>query len=135
MVNYSQLRNMTKRKIIETDRLVARNIKRLRELHGFDRRTLEEKTGIAYGILDQIEAFHKPAGKTIQMRIAKALNCSMAELYKDKNELPQKVKDPRATYHTKQKRLLAMAETLTNKELEEVINYMAWLVAKRGRTR
>ena len=126
---------MTKRKITETDRLVARNIKRLRELHGFDRRTLEEKTGIAYGILDQIEAFHKPAGKTIQMRIAKALNCSMAELYKDKNELPQKVKDPRATYHTKQKRLLAMAETLTNKELEEAINYMAWLVAKRGRTR
>ena len=111
------------------------NIRRLRELHGFDRRTLEEKAGIAYGILDQIEAFHKPAGKTIQMRIAKALNCSMAELYKDKNELPQKVKDPRATYHTKQKRLLAMAETLTNKELEEAINYVAWLVAKRSKTR
>ena len=43
------------------DRVVARNIRRLRELHGFDRRALEEKAGIAYGILDQIEALHKPA--------------------------------------------------------------------------
>ena len=126
---------MTKRKIIEIDRLVAMNIRRLRGLHGFDRRTLEEKAGIAYGILDQIEAFHKPAGKTIQMRIAKALNCSMAEFYKDKDELSQKVKDSRATYHTKQNRLLDMAKKLTNKELEEAINYIAWLVAKRSKTR
>ena len=126
---------MTKRKIIEIDRLVAMNIRRLRGLHGFDRRTLEEKAGIAYGILDQIEAFHKPAGKTIQMRIAKALNSAMAEFYKDKDELSQKVKDSRATYHTKQNRLLDMAKKLTNKELEEAINYIAWLVAKRSKTR
>lgn len=45
---------MTKRKITEMDRLVAGNIKRLRELYGFGRRALEEKGGIAYGILDQI---------------------------------------------------------------------------------
>lgn len=126
---------MTKRKITEMDRLVARNIKRLRESHAFDRRTLEEKAGIAYGILDQIEAFHKPAGKTIQMRIAKALNCSMAELYKDKDELPQKGKDSRPAYHTKQNRLLDMAKKLTNREVEEAINYMAWLVAKRSKIR
>src|SRR3972149_6491101 len=126
---------MTKRRVTDIDRLVARNIKRIRMLYGMNRRTLEEKAGIAYGILDQIEAFHKPAGKTIQMRIAKALNCSMAEFYKDKDELSQKVKDSRATYHTKQNRLLDMAKKLTNKELEEAINYIAWLVAKRSKTR
>src|SRR3990170_8617837 len=107
MVNYSHLRNMTKRKIIEIDRLVAMNIRRLRELHGFDRRTLEEKAGIAYGILDQIEAFHKPAGKTIQMRIARVLDCPVAELYKDKSPMVKESTAPSLT--SRQRRLLSVA--------------------------
>ena len=105
---------MTKRKITETDRLVARNIRRLRGLHGFDRRTLEEKAGIAYGILDQIEAFHKPAGKTIQIRITKALNCSMAELYKDKS-LNMVKESAVSSLSSRQRRLLSMAEHLTDR--------------------
>ena len=127
---------MTKRKITETDRLVARNIRRLRELHGFDRRALEEKAGIAYGILDQIEALHKPAAKTIQIRITKVLGCSIAELYKDKS--PGMVKGSTAPSLTSRQRwLLTMAEHLTDKELEEVIKYMSmsWLQAKRGNAR
>lgn len=125
---------MTKRSFKEMDRLVALNIKRLRELHGIDRRALEEKAGIAYGILDQIEAFHKPAGKTIQKRIADALSCPLAEFYKEE---PQKnFKEPATPHLTKrQKRLLDMAECLTNKEINEVINYMAWLQTKKGKAR
>ncbi|MBI5755650.1 MAG: hypothetical protein HZA12_01880 [Nitrospirae bacterium] len=121
---------MTKRKITEMDRLVAGNIRRLRELYGFDRRALEEKAGIAYGILDQIEALHKPAGKTIQMRIARGLGCSVGELYKDKS--PMVKESTTRSLTSRQKRLLSMAEHLTDKELEEVINYIMWLQAKRG---
>lgn len=102
-------------------------------MHGFDRRALEEKAGIAYGILDQIEALHKPAGKTIQMRIARGLGCSVAELYKDKSPM---VKESVATSLTsRQRRLLSMAEHLTDKDMEEVIKYMSWLQAKRGKAR
>ena len=49
---------MAKRKATDRDKLVPGNIKRLREIHELDRRALEEKAGIAYGILDQIETFH-----------------------------------------------------------------------------
>lgn len=120
----------TKRSITETDRLVARNIKRLRELSGLDRREMEEKAGIAYGILDQIETFHKPAGKSIQERIVEALKCPMAELYRE--EAPRKLKAPFTPYLTnRQKRLLEMGERLTDKEFDDAMNYMAWLLAKK----
>ncbi len=42
-------------------------------IYSVSRRELEEKAGIAYGILDQIETFHKPAGKTILKRITDAM--------------------------------------------------------------
>jgi len=120
---------MTKRRVTDIDRLVARNIKRIRMLYGMNRRTLEEKAGIAYGILDQIEAFHKPAGKTIQMRIARVLDCPVAELYKDKSPMVKESTAPSLT--SRQRRLLSVAEHLTDKELEEVIQYMSWLHARR----
>jgi transcriptional regulator with XRE-family HTH domain len=125
---------MTKRKITDTDRLVARNIKRLRELYGFNRRILEEKSGISYGILDQIESFHKPAGKSIQNRIIEALDCPLSELYKE--EQPKKFKEPTTPYLTsRQKRLLDMGEHLSDKEIDEVVNYMMWLLAKKNKNR
>ena len=126
---------IAKRKVTERDKLVAGNIKRLRELHGFDRRTLEEKAGIAYGILDQIETFHKPAGRSIQNRIVEALHYPLAELYKE--EAQEKFKEPVAFPHltNHQRKLLEMGERLTDKEIDEAINYMAWLVAKKGKHR
>lgn len=133
-INYSQSQGtMTKRKVTERDRLVARNIKRLRELHGFDRRALEEKAGIAYGILDQIETFHKPAGRIIQNRIVEALNYPVVELYKE--ESPVKFKEPVAVPYltNRQRKLLEMGERLTDKEIDEAINYMAWLLAKKDK--
>ncbi len=125
---------MKKRKITETDRLVARNIRRIRKLQGIDRRALEEKAGISYGILDQIETFHKPAGKNIQSRIIEALNCPLSELYKE--EHPKKFREPTASYLTKrQKQLLDIGKHLTDKEIDEVINYMSWLLAKKNKNR
>ena len=121
---------MAKRKVMETDKLVARNIKRLRELYEFDRRVLEEKAGISYGILDQIETFHKPAGKIIQKRIVEALDCSISELYRE--ELPKRLKETPMPYLTnRQKRLLKTGEHLTDKEIDEVISYMEWVLAKK----
>lgn len=118
------------RTVIESDRLVARNIKRLRELHGMNRRELEEKAGIAYAILDQIEAFHKPAGKIIQKRIIEALNCPLSELYQE--EFPKRIREPMAPYLTKkQKRLIEVGERLTEREFKEAMDFMAWLLAKR----
>jgi len=123
---------MHKRKITDTDKLIARNIRRLRELYGLDRRILEEKAGISYGILDQIEAFHKPAGKTIQERLSKALNCPLSEFYS--GETTKKVREPITPYLTKrQRRLLNMEENLTNEELEEVLDYIAWLRVRRSK--
>src|SRR3989304_8514866 len=123
---------MTKRRVTDIDRLVARNIKRIRMLYGMNRRTLEEKAGIAYGILDQIETFHKPAGKTIQMRIATVLGCSIDELYKEKSpDMIKKTAPPSLT--RRQKRLLTIAGHLTDKELTEAMNFMSWLKAKRGK--
>lgn len=125
---------MTKRTVTKTDRLVARNVKRLRDLHGISRRELEEKAGIAYGILDQIETFHKPAGKTIQKRITEALRCSLTELYKE--ESPDKIMEPATPYLSKrQKRLLKSAERLTDKQLEEVMAYVEWLLARKNKTK
>ena len=123
---------MTKRTVTKIDRLVAENIKRLRTLYGISRRELEEKSGIAYGILDQIETFHKPAGKSIQKRLTEALGCSLTELYCE--ESPSSVREPAAPYLTKrQKRLLDSAEHLTDKQVEDVFDYMAWLLAKKRR--
>lgn len=125
---------MTKRKITNTDRLIAQNIKRLREFYGFDRRILEEKAGISYGILDQIETFHKPAGKSIQTRIIEALNCPLSELYKE--EYQRKLREPTVPHLTgRQKRLLEMGDQLSDKEIDEVINYMTWLLARKGKNR
>jgi transcriptional regulator with XRE-family HTH domain len=122
---------MVKRTVTKSDKLVAGNIKRLRELYSISRRELEEKAGIAYGILDQIEALHKPAGKTIQKRITDALRCPLSELYRETG--PDKVMEPAAPYLTKrQKRLLESAERLTDRQLEEVLDYMAWLLARKG---
>jgi len=125
---------MTKRTVTKTDKLVAQNIKRLRTLYGVSRRELEEKAGIAYGILDQIETFHKPAGKSIQERIAEALGCSLTELYRE--ETPGKIMEPAAPYLTKQqKRLLESAERLTDKQFQDVLDYMAWLLERKSAVR
>ncbi len=125
---------MAKRNVTDTDRLVARNIKRLRGLYGISRRHLEEKAGIAYGILDQIETFHKPAGKTIQKSITEALGCPLTELYME--ELPRKVMKPAVPYLTdRQKRLLKMSERLQDKQFEEVMDYMAWLLSRKNKAR
>ena len=126
---------MAKRKVTDRDKLVAGNIKRLRKLYGLDRRALEEKAGIAYGILDQIETFHKPAGRSIQNRIVEALNYPLVELYKE--ESPKKFKEPvAAPYLTNRKRqLMEMGERLTDKEIDEAINYMYWLLAKKKKHR
>lgn len=125
---------MTKRNITETDRLVAKNIKRIREICGIDRRTLEEKAGIAYGILDQIETFHKPAGKIIQKRIADTLNCSLAELYKE--DQPKIIRKPMVPNLTKQqKQLLDTAKFLTNKEFEEALSYLKWLKERKKKVK
>lgn len=122
----------TKRNVTDVDRLVARNIKRLRESHGIGRRELEEKAGIAYGILDQIETFHKPAGKTIQVRIIEALNCSLADLYKEGGA--KKIRESGSPYITnKQKKLLDAAEHLSDDEFEDVLKYMGWVRARRGK--
>ena len=122
----------TKRNVTDVDRLVAGNIKRLRKLQGIARRALEEKAGIAYGILDQIETFHKPAGKSIQIRICEALNCSLADLYKEGGA--KKIRESGSPYFTnKQKKLLDAAEQLTDDEFEDVLKYMGWVRAKRGK--
>jgi transcriptional regulator with XRE-family HTH domain len=121
---------MPKRTITTTDRVVARNIKRLRTSSGFSRRQLEEKAGIAYGILDQVEAFHKPAGKSIQKRITDALGCSFTELYTE--ESPQKVAEPAAPYLTgRQKQFLELAERLTPRQFEQVSDYILWLLDRK----
>lgn len=122
----------TKRNVTDVDRLVSRNIKRLRESQGIDRRALEEKAGIAFGILDQIETFHKPAGKTIQARIIEALACSLADLYKEGGT--KKIRESGSPYFTnRQKKLLDAAEHLTDDEFEDVLKYMGWLRARRGK--
>lgn len=124
---------MTKRNVTKTDKLVARNIKRLRGMQAISRRDLEEKAGIAYGILDQIETFHKPAGKTIQKRISDALACPLSELYRE--ESPGKVAEPAALYLTsRQKRLLEVTERLTSRQFEEVLDYIAWLLERKKKT-
>lgn len=123
---------MTKRTVTKTDRLVAQNIKRVRILHAKSRRELEEKAGIAYGILDQIETFHKPAGKTIQKRITEALGCPLSELYVE--DAPEKVTEPPALYlTTRQKRLLEMTDRLTLLQFEQVLDYMSWLIDQKGK--
>lgn len=125
---------MTKRNVTKTDKLVARNIKRLRGLQAISRRDLEEKAGIAYGILDQIETFHKPAGKTIQKRISEALACPLSELYRE--ESTGKVAEPAALYLTsRQKRLLEVTERLTSRQFEEVLDYIAWLLERKKITK
>lgn len=121
-----------KRNVTDVDRLVAGNIKRLRESQRIDRRALEEKAGIAFGILDQIETFHKPAGKSIQIRIADALDCPLADLYKEGGA--KKVRESGSPYFTnKQKKLLDAAEHLSDDEFEDVLKYMGWVRAKRGK--
>ncbi len=123
---------MTKRTVTKADRLVARNIRRLRGV--ISRRELEEKAGISYGILDQIETFHKPAGKTIQKRITEALGCPLTELYRE--ESPAKVKEPPALYlSTRQKRLLEMIEPLTSQQFEEVLDFIAWLLDRKRKAK
>lgn len=121
---------MTKRTVTKTDKIVARNIKRLRGIYDISRREFEEKAGIAYGILDQIETFHKPAGKSIQKRITEALACPLTELYMD--ETTRKVMEPVAPYLTKrQKRVLDVAERLTDNQFEEAMDFMAWLSERK----
>ncbi len=121
---------MTKRTVTKTDRLVALNIRRLRG--AISRRELEERAGISYGILDQIETFHKPAGKTIQKRITEALNCSLTELYRE--ESLGKVEEPRALYLSiRQKRLLEITERLTPQQFQEVMDFIAWLLERKKR--
>lgn len=68
-------------RVTEEDKIVSRNIKRLRQELNLDRRELEEKAEIAFGILDQIENFHKSAGKSIRKRLITYFKCSYAELY------------------------------------------------------
>lgn len=122
----------TKRNVTDMDRLVARNIKRLRESQEIGRRELEEKAGIAHGILDQIETFHKPAGKSIQTRIAEALNCPLSELFKEGGA--KKIREPGSPYFTnKQRKLLDAAERLSDDEFEDVLKYMEWVRARRGK--
>lgn len=122
----------TKRNVTGADRLVAGNIKRLRESKGIGRRELEEKACIAFGILDQIEAFHKPAGKSIQTRIAEALNCPLSELYKEGGA--KKARESGFPYFTiKQKKLLDAADHLSDDEFEDVLKYMGWVRARRGK--
>lgn len=119
-----------KRNVTDADRLVARNIKRLRESQELGRRELEEKAGIAFGILDQIETFHKPAGKSIQIRIAEALNCSLEDMYKEGGA--KRIREAGSPYFTnRQKNLLNAAEHLSDEELDDVLKYMSWLRARR----
>jgi len=123
---------MAKRTVTKTDMLVARNIKRLRGIYSVSRRDLEEKAGIAYGILDQIETFHKPAGKTIQKRITDALACPMTELYL--KETLRKVMEPVALYlKDRKKRLLNAAEHLSDRQVDETLDYMEWLLARKNK--
>jgi len=125
---------MAKRTVTKTDMLVARNIKRLRGIYNVSRRELEEKAGIAYGILDQIETFHKPAGKSIQKRIADALACPLTELYME--ETHRKVMEPAAPYlKERQKRLLDAADHLSDRQLDETLDFMEWLLARKNVTR
>ena len=125
---------MAKRTVTKTDMLVARNIKRLRGIYSVSRRELEEKAGIAYGILDQIETFHKPAGKSIQKRIADALACPLTELYME--ETHRKVMEPAAPYlKERQKRLLDAADHLSDRQLDETLDFMEWLLARKNVTR
>lgn len=106
--------------ITEEDRIVARNIKRLRERYGLDRRELEEKAGIAFGILDQIETFHKPAGKSIRKRLVEYFGCPYAELYCQPEMAAGKVgaHEPQAEYESP--RSPAMREY--TKKLTEILN-------------
>lgn len=95
---------------------------------------MEEKAGIAYGILDQIETFHKPAGKSIQKRITDALACPLTELYME--ETLRKVMEPAALYlKDRQKRLLDAAERLTDRQVDETLDFMEWLLARKNTTR
>jgi len=102
-----------------------------RGIYSVSRRELEEKAGIAYGILDQIETFHKPAGKTIKKRITDALDCPLTELYME--ETLRKVIEP-AALHLKdwQKRLLDAAEHLSDRQLDETLDFMEWLLARKN---
>lgn len=121
-----------KRTITKTDRLVARNIKRLRG--AISRRELEERAGISFGILDQIETFHKPAGKTIQKKITEALNCALTELYRE--ESPEKIEEPRVLYlSARQKRVLEITERLTPQQFQEAMDFIAWLLEKKRRAK
>jgi len=123
---------MAKRTATKTDALVARNIKRFRGIYCVSRRDLEEMAGIAHGILDQIETFHKPAGKTIQKRIADALACPLTERYME--ETSRKVMEPAALYlKDRQKRLLNAAEHLSDRQVAETLDFMEWLLARKNR--
>lgn len=125
---------MAKRTVTKADMLVARNIKRLRGIYSVSRRELEEKAGIAYGILDQIETFHKPAGKTIQKRITDALDCPLTELYAE--ETHRKVMEPVAPYlQIRQKRLLDAADHLSDRQVDETLDFMEWLQARKNMPR
>lgn len=124
----------SKRTVTDSDRLVARNIKRLRGSQGIGRRDLEEKAGIAFGILDQIETFHKPAGKSIQGRLAEALNCALSELYKEGGA--KRLREAGSSYFTnRQKKLLDAAGQLTDDEFADVLKYIEWVRARRGGTK
>ena len=97
------------------------------------RRELEEKAGIAYGILDQIETFHKPAGKT-KKRITDALACPLTELYME--ETLRKVMEPAAPYlKARQKRLLDAAEHLSDRQVDETLDFMEWLLVRKNMVR
>jgi len=86
---------------------------------------------VSYGILDQIETFHKPAGKTIQKRITDALACPLTELYTE--ETLRKVMEPAALYlKERQKRLLNAAEHLSDRQVDETLDFMEWLLARKS---
>ncbi len=67
--------------ITDSDRIIISNIIRLRKIRGMTRLSLEQGAGLSYGILAQIETLHKPAGKSIQQRIAAFLKIPITDLY------------------------------------------------------
>ncbi|MEK6791304.1 MAG: hypothetical protein AABY45_06340 [Deltaproteobacteria bacterium] len=66
--------------ITDSDRIIISNIIRLRKIRGMTRQALEEGAGLSFGILAQIETLHKPAGKSIQQRIAAYLKIPITDL-------------------------------------------------------
>jgi transcriptional regulator with XRE-family HTH domain len=73
----------------------AQNIQERRRLLGWNAHTLAEKAGIPYPTLRDIEAGYNAGREETKSAIAKALSCSLADLYQEPNQEAHQLPDVR----------------------------------------